>query len=58
MFSILCVLLIFEGGKFYMEEKRYEIVDLGGRSDILDWDKMFLIGINDFILDDILNSLI
>lgn len=41
-----------------MEEKRYEIVDLGGRSDILDWDKMFLIGINDFILDDILNSLI
>lgn len=55
--STPCVLPILEGGKPYTEEKRHEIVDLGGRSDILDRDKTFLIGINDFIPDDILNSL-
>ena len=55
--STPCVLPILEGGKPYTEEKRHEIVDLGGRSDILDRDKTFLTGINDFIPDDILNSL-
>lgn len=52
-----CVLPILEGGKPHTEEIRREIVDSGGRSDILDRDKTFLTGINDFIPDDILNSL-
>lgn len=40
-----------------MDEIRCELMDFSGRSDILDWDKIFLIGMNDFIFEDILNSL-
>lgn len=55
--SASCVLPILEGGKPHTEEKIREIVTSGGRSDILDRDNTFLTGINDFIPEDILNSL-
>lgn len=52
-----CVLPILEGGKPQMDELRRETVDSDGRGDVLDRDKTFLTGMNDFIPDDILNSL-
>lgn len=52
-----CVLPILEGGKSQGDELKHEIMDSGGQSDILDRDKTFLTGMNDFIPDDILNSL-
>lgn len=52
-----CVLPILEGGKPPVDELRREIMDSGGRTDVLDRDKTFLTGMNDFIPDDILNSL-
>ncbi|XP_067017246.1 axonemal dynein light chain domain-containing protein 1-like isoform X2 [Acropora muricata] len=50
--SSSCVLPILERGKTQME-----VVDPDDRGDILDRDKTFLTGMNDFIPDDILNSL-
>lgn len=52
-----CVLPILEGGKPQTDEIRRELMDSSGRSDILDRDKTFLTGMNDFIPEDILNSL-
>lgn len=52
-----CVLPILERGKSQSDELKQEIMDSGGQSDILDRDKTFLTGMNDFIPDDILNSL-
>ena len=52
-----CVLPILEGGKPQVDDIRHEIMDTSGRSDVLDRDKTFLTGMNDFIPDDILNSL-
>lgn len=52
-----CVLPILEGGKPQAGEIRREIMDSNRRSDVLDQDKTFLTGMNDFIPDDILNSL-
>ena len=52
-----CVLPILEGGKSQSDELKHEIMVSGGQSDILDRDKTFLTGMNDFIPDDILNSL-
>lgn len=52
-----CVLPILEGEKPLADVIRREMGDSGGRSDILDRDKTFLTGMNDFIPDDILNSL-
>lgn len=49
--SSSCVLPILERGKTQME-----VVD-SDRGDILDRDETFLTGMNDFIPDDILNSL-
>ena len=50
--SSSCVLPILERDKTQME-----VVDSDDRGDILDRDKTFLTGMNDFIPDDILNSL-
>lgn len=52
-----CILPILEGEKSQVDELRRDLMDSGGRSDILDRDKTFLTGMNDFIPDDILNSL-
>lgn len=52
-----CVLPILEGGKSQGHELKQEIMDSVGQSDILDRDRTFLTGMNDFIPDDILNSL-
>lgn len=52
-----CVLPILEGGKPHTDEIRRELMDSSGKSDILDRDKTFLTGMNDFIPEDILNSL-
>lgn len=55
--STPCVLPILEGGKSQADEIRRELLDSSGRSDVLDRDKTFLTGMNDFIPEDILNSL-
>ena len=52
--SSSCVLPILES---QAEESRMVTVDPNDRLDVLDHDKTFLTGMNDFIPEDILNSL-
>lgn len=52
-----CVLPILDGGKPQTDELTCEVVESDGRGDVLERHKTFLTGMNDFIPDDILNSL-